>query len=162
MNSSGSIPGLIGSKIETVNVLLELNLPFFGHILPELSAIENILMPARKTSREKSQLSFALHLLEKFDLKQHKDKKPGQLSGGQAQRVAIARAMIMKPKYLFADEPTGSLDSENAKIIMDIFDWLNQQENTSIICVTHDQEFAKSTKRCLALSDGRLVRSCRT
>ena len=130
----------------------------FHYLLPELSALENILMPARKAKKEKQTKKFALQLLERFELSQHIHKRPGELSGGQAQRVAIIRAMAMKPKYLFADEPTGSLDSNNAKIIMDIFDDLNQTEGTTIICVTHDQEFAKTANRNLELFDGRFVK----
>ena len=129
----------------------------FHYLLPELTALENILMPARKAKKEKQTKTFALDLLERFELSDHMHKRPGELSGGQAQRVAIIRAMAMKPKYLFADEPTGSLDSNNAKIIMDIFDDLNQTEGTTIICVTHDQEFAKTANRNLELFDGRFV-----
>ena len=129
----------------------------FHYLLPELSALENILMPARKAKKEKQTRVFALDLLERFELSAHMHKRPGELSGGQAQRVAIIRAMAMKPKYLFADEPTGSLDSNNAKIIMDIFDDLNQTEGTTIICVTHDQDFAKAANRNLELFDGRFV-----
>lgn len=129
----------------------------FHYLLPELTALENILMPARKAKKEKQTKTFALDLLERFELSAHMHKRPGELSGGQAQRVAIIRAMAMKPKYLFADEPTGSLDSNNAKIIMDIFDDLNQTEGTTIICVTHDQEFAKTANRNLELFDGRFV-----
>lgn len=129
----------------------------FHYLLPELTALENVLMPARKAKREKQTKEFAEFLLEKFDLAQHMNKLPGQLSGGQAQRVAIARAMAMKPKYLFADEPTGNLDSNNAKVIMDIFDHLNQTEGTTIVCVTHDQEFAKAATRNLELFDGKFV-----
>lgn len=130
----------------------------FHYLLPELSALENVLMPARKAKKEKSTKEFAMQLFEKFELTDHIHKLPGELSGGQAQRVAIIRAMAMKPKYLFADEPTGSLDSKNAKIIMDIFDHLHQTEGTTIVCVTHDQEFAKAANRNLELFDGRFVK----
>ena len=129
----------------------------FHYLLPELTALENILMPAKKAKKEKKAKEFAMHLLNRFELSEHAHKRPGELSGGQAQRVAIIRAMAMKPKYLFADEPTGSLDSSNAKIIMDIFDDLNQKEGTTIICVTHDQDFAKSANRNMELFDGRFV-----
>lgn len=130
----------------------------FHYLLPELTALENILMPARKAKKEKQTKEFALQLLDQFELSDHIHKRPGQLSGGQAQRIAIIRAMAMKPKYLFADEPTGSLDSKNAEIIMDIFDHLHQTEGTTIVCVTHDQEFAKAANRNLELFDGRFVK----
>lgn len=131
----------------------------FHYLLPELTALENVLMPARKHHAERRHKDFAEYLLTQFELEEHMHKLPGQLSGGQAQRVAIARAMSMKPRYLFADEPTGSLDSKNAKIIMEIFDQLNQQENTTIICVTHDQKFARAATKSLELFDGRLMAS---
>jgi putative ABC transport system ATP-binding protein/lipoprotein-releasing system ATP-binding protein len=129
----------------------------FHYLLPELTALENVLMPARKCKAEDEHKAFAKHLLTQFELSEHMHKLPGQLSGGQAQRVAIARAMSMKPRYLFADEPTGSLDSKNAKVIMDIFDQLNQEEGTTIVCVTHDQEFAHAATMNIELFDGKLV-----
>mgnify|MGYP000405554790 FL=1 len=81
----------------------------FHYLLPEFTALENVLMPARKAGTLVEKKPYAEYLLEKFDLKEKFHQLPGQLSGGQAQRVALARALIMKPKYLFADEPTGSL-----------------------------------------------------
>ncbi|MEM9242604.1 MAG: ABC transporter ATP-binding protein [Pseudomonadota bacterium] len=129
----------------------------FHYLLPELTVLENVLMPARKTRSELKHKAFAMEILERFELTKHIDKLPGQLSGGQAQRVAVARAMVMKPRYLFADEPTGSLDVNNAKVIMDIFDHLNQDMGTTIICVTHDQQFAKAATKNLELSDGKLL-----
>jgi lipoprotein-releasing system ATP-binding protein len=128
----------------------------FHYLLPEFSSLENILMPARKAGMLAQKRAYAEHLMEKFDLKEKLHNKPGELSGGQAQRVAIARALIMQPKYLFADEPTGSLDSTNAKIVMDIFRQINKEENCTIIYVTHDQDFAKLAKRKIELVDGKL------
>ncbi len=129
----------------------------FHYLLPELTAIENILMPARKRGVEEHYYDHAMTLLERFNLIDHTHKRPSKLSGGQAQRVAIIRAIVMKPRYLFADEPTGSLDSSNARIIMDIFNHLNQEEGITIVCVTHDEEFATAATRKLILSDGQLI-----
>ena len=97
----------------------------FHYLLPEFTAYENVLMPARKAGILKEKEDFAKYLFEKFDLKEKMNELPGKLSGGQQQRVAIVRAMIMNPSYIFADEPTGSLDSVNGKKVMDIFKTIN-------------------------------------
>lgn len=128
----------------------------FHYLLSELTAIENILMPARKTNSLKMRKSYAEHLLETFGLKDKIHRFPGQLSGGEQQRVAIARALVMEPKYIFADEPTGNLDSINGKIVMDIFKDINKKGST-VIFVTHDDDFAKTAKRMIHLIDGRVV-----
>jgi len=83
--------------------------------------------------------------------------KPRELSGGEMQRVALARALIMQPQYLFADEPTGALDTINAETVMKIITDCNAKENTTVIMVTHDPDFAKMTKRQIRLADGRVV-----
>lgn len=129
----------------------------FHYLLPEFTAIENVLMPARKAGMLAEKRDYAVHLLERFDLKDKMNHRPGQLSGGQAQRVAIARALVMNPKYIFADEPTGALDSANAGIVMDIFRTINREEKCTIVYVTHDTDFAKLAKRRIALVDGALT-----
>ncbi|MDV6236563.1 ABC transporter ATP-binding protein [Leptospira ellisii] len=129
----------------------------FHYLLPEFTALENVLMPARKAGALNESQSYAEHLLEEFDLKERMDYRIGRLSGGQAQRVAIARALVMHPKYIFADEPTGALDSTNTKVVMNILEKVNREKNTTIIVVTHDNEFASRTKRQIRLVDGRIV-----
>lgn len=129
----------------------------FHYLLPEFTALENVLMPARKAGTLNESQSYAEHLLEEFDLKERMDYRIGRLSGGQAQRVAIARALVMHPKYIFADEPTGALDSTNTKVVMNILEKVNREKNTTIIVVTHDNEFASRTKRQIRLVDGRIV-----
>ena len=128
----------------------------FHYLLPEFTALENVLMFVRKVGMLVEKKPYAEYLLEKFDLQDKLHNLPGQLSGGQAQRVALARALVMKPKYLFADEPTGSLDSTNAQIVMDIFRKINAEEKCTIVYVTHDADFAKLAKRQIHLIDGRL------
>jgi putative ABC transport system ATP-binding protein/lipoprotein-releasing system ATP-binding protein len=128
----------------------------FHYLLPELNAIENILMPARKFKRELELQSKAHELLAAFGLTAQAERLPRHLSGGEQQRVAIARALIMSPKYLFADEPTGNLDSQNGQIVMDIFHKINQTKGTTIVIVTHDPDFAASAKRQIVLVDGHL------
>ncbi|MGE4169559.1 MAG: ABC transporter ATP-binding protein [Candidatus Margulisiibacteriota bacterium] len=128
----------------------------FHYLLPELTALENVLMPTRKRGLYLQKTEEAKALLASFDLKHKIDRLPSQLSGGEQQRVAIARALIMKPKYVFADEPTGNLDSANGDSVMAIFKEINQTLNTTIVMVTHDRYFAQQAKRTLHLLDGKL------
>lgn len=129
----------------------------FHYLLPELTALENVLMPARKYNRENEYRKKAIDLLGAFGITEQLDRLPRHLSGGEQQRVAIARSLIMKPKYLFADEPTGNLDSQNGKIVMDIFRSINANDGTTIVFVTHDPSFASLAKRQITLVDGRIT-----
>ncbi|MBM9578821.1 ABC transporter ATP-binding protein [Leptospira sp. 201903070] len=129
----------------------------FHYLLPEFTALENVLMPARKAGLLNEHQSYAEHLLEEFDLKDRMDYRINRLSGGQAQRVAIARALVMSPKYIFADEPTGALDSANTKVVMNILAKVNEERKTTIVVVTHDPDFAARAKRQIHLVDGRIV-----
>jgi len=129
----------------------------FHHLLPELTAIENILMPAMKTKSTEEHRKFAMEIIEEFGLTDRADSLPSQLSGGEQQRVAVARALIMQPTYLFADEPTGNLDSVNGLLVMNLFKRINKELGTTIIYVTHDQEFARMSSRQINLADGTLI-----
>ncbi|MEY4616314.1 MAG: hypothetical protein RJB66_1274 [Pseudomonadota bacterium] len=129
----------------------------FHYLLPELTALENVLMPARKFKREKEFEKKAINLLEAFGITQQLHRLPRHLSGGEQQRVAIARSLIMKPRYLFADEPTGNLDSQNGKIVMDIFQSINKNDGTTIVFVTHDPSFAQLAARQITLVDGEMT-----
>ncbi|MCX7997422.1 MAG: ABC transporter ATP-binding protein [Leptospiraceae bacterium] len=131
----------------------------FHYLIPELSALENVLLPARKFNLQKSKKEEAENLLIGFDLKEKMNRLPSQLSGGEQQRVAIARALLMKPKYLFADEPTGNLDSKNGEIVLEIFRKINQELKTTIVMVTHDKEFASLAQRRIVLKDGKIEES---
>lgn len=126
----------------------------FHYLLPELTGLENILMPARKVRREKELETYARDLIARFDLVDCTDKLPSQMSGGQQQRVAIARALIMKPRVLFADEPTGNLDSVNSETVLKIFEEANREYGTTIIMVTHDDGYAARAGRRIHLVDG--------
>lgn len=130
----------------------------FHHLLPELNALENILMPAMKTKSSVARKSFALGLLAEFGIENKADKLPSQLSGGEQQRVAIARALVMEPAYLFADEPTGNLDSVNGELVMNLFLRINREKRTTIVYVTHDKEFASLATRQIQLVDGQVHR----
>lgn len=126
------------------------------YLISELSVLENVLLPAARERRKKEKTVFALSLLDRLGLKDKIGRFPRQLSGGEAQRAAIARALIMQPKYLFADEPTGSLDSMNANLVMKMLQQANQELKATIILVTHDSEFASMAKRQIHLSDGKI------
>ncbi len=130
----------------------------FHYLLPELTALENVLMPAMKSKVHAEKIVFAIELLRQFEIENKADSFPSQLSGGEQQRVAIARALIMKPRYLFADEPTGNLDSVNGANVMAIFKRINQENGTTILYVTHDQEFASLASRKINMVDGRITK----
>lgn len=129
----------------------------FHHLLPELTALENVLMPALKSGQGKECTEFALELLNEFGIRDKAQSLPSQLSGGEQQRVAIARALVMKPRFLFADEPTGNLDSVNGLLVMNLFKRINKERGTTIIFVTHDQTFAQMASRQINLVDGLIV-----
>lgn len=129
----------------------------FHYLLPELTALENILMPARKTNRENERKEYALFLMKEFNILHCKDKLPAKMSGGELQRTAIARALIMEPEIIFADEPTGNLDSENGNKIMEIFRKVNKEFGTTIIMVTHEADYAKRADRVIHLVDGTIA-----
>ncbi len=129
----------------------------FHYLLPDLSVLENVLMPTYKTHADKAKRDEAIGLLEKFNLVHRKDHLPAQISGGERQRTALARALIMHPRYIFADEPTGSLDSVNGDIVMNILREFNQTEKTTVIYVTHNEDYAALATRQIRIKDGELV-----
>jgi len=127
----------------------------FHHLLPEMTALENVVLPCRIAGENPSEsLKRATKLLSQFGLEKRKDHYPSQLSGGEQQRVAIARALVRSPKILFADEPTGNLDSSNAQLIQDLFFELKREQKLTLVVVTHDLNFAARFPRCLELKDG--------
>lgn len=129
----------------------------FHYLIAELTALENILMPARKFEKENERRDRARELMARFGLERKEDRFPRQLSGGEQQRIAIARALVMEPRYLFADEPTGSLDSANADVVMKILRQANTERGTTVVMVTHDPGFADSADRKIQLVDGRVA-----
>ncbi len=126
----------------------------FHYLLPELTALENILLPPRKTGQQEKFRVRANELISKFGLQGHEHKFPGQLSGGQQQRVAITRALIMKPRYLFADEPTGNLDYQNGLMVLEILKEVNATQGATVVLVTHERDFSSMAKREVILKDG--------
>jgi lipoprotein-releasing system ATP-binding protein len=130
----------------------------FHHLLPEFSALENVCIPGWMAGRRKKEVEEnALSLLQMLGLGQRIDNKPNALSGGEQQRVAVARALINKPAIIFADEPTGNLDSANARELHQLFFTLRQQFNQTFLIVTHNEELAQMSDRILHMKDGKIV-----
>lgn len=129
----------------------------FHYLLSELTALENVLLPARKAGELAQREAFARELLVQVGLGDKLERLPHHLSGGEQQRVAIARALVMRPKYLFADEPTGNLDSISGNAVLDLFAKFNREFGTTIVYVTHDQEFGERAQRKIKLVDGRIA-----
>lgn len=129
----------------------------FHYLLPELSALENVLLGPRNLGLQHEKQDYAMHLLDTVGVADQAHKLPGQMSGGQQQRVAIARALIMDPKYIFADEPTGNLDSVNGERVMEILRDVKKSRKTTIALVTHEPDYSKMADREIVLSDGEIV-----
>lgn len=127
----------------------------FYNLLPVLNVVDNIILPLKLDNRKVDQ-QYLDELLQLLQLNDKKDAYPSELSGGQQQRVAIARSLITRPKLLLADEPTGNLDSENSKIVVDYLKKIHHQNDITIIMVTHDLELAKNCNRIYVLEQGKL------
>ena len=127
------------------------------NLLARTSALENVMMPLSYTAQhlsDRESRQRAEDLLRRVGLGERLDHEPSQLSGGQQQRVAIARALINHPAILFADEPTGNLDSKTSEEVLELFRRLNEEEGVTIILVTHDANVARSAKRTIRITDG--------
>jgi lipoprotein-releasing system ATP-binding protein len=130
----------------------------FHHLLPEFTALENVCIPAWIAgSRKKETISRATKLLTTLGLESRLENKPQQLSGGEQQRVAVARALINNPSIIMADEPTGNLDSANAKELHQLFIDLRDQFNQTFLIVTHNEELAQMSDRILQMKDGKII-----
>ncbi len=151
--SSLSVERMAGFRNRNIGFIFQLH-----HLMPEFSALENVAMPLmirRVPFREAKKR--ALDLLDSFGLSDRVDHKPGELSGGECQRVTVARAMAGEPEILLADEPTGSLDSENSMKLMGRILEIARSRQTTVCLVTHDREIASMTDRILRLKDGAIV-----
>ena len=126
----------------------------FHHLMPEFTVMENICMPAYINRNFKESEKYAYQLMDTLNIKEKKDKFPTNLSGGEQQRVAIARALINKPDLVLADEPSGNLDTEQAKSMHDLFNTLRNQYDQTIAIVTHNNNLAKLCDRTVTLEDG--------
>ena len=127
------------------------------HLIPAMNVLENVMLPLKYQKVERSlRIEKAKAALEAVGLGDRIHHRPQELSGGQKQRVAIARAMVTQPKILLADEPTGALDTETGKQVMEMFREINSENGTTIIIVTHDPRIGESTQRCIKILDGQL------
>ena len=128
------------------------------NLLPKLSAVENVALPLMYSGKSnKENMKVAKEYLELVGLSDKLHNKPTQLSGGQQQRVAIARALVNKPKILFADEPTGALDSKTSKDIMSLIQRVWKEQGITVIMVTHDDGLASQANRIIRVSDGKIL-----
>lgn len=130
----------------------------FHYLLPEFTALENVMMPCLinglSTARARE---MSLDVLKRVGLEHRVEHRPGELSGGEQQRVAIARAVVLKPKVILADEPTGNLDLDTGASIVDLFMMLNKEYGITSVLVTHNQEITRRLNRRIRLSDGKIV-----
>jgi len=130
----------------------------FHHLLPEFDALENVMMPGLILGKSKKELAKrASALLEEVSLGHRGTHRPGELSGGEQQRVAVARALLLDPKIVLADEPTGNLDSATSDAIHDLFFQINRDHGTTIVVVTHNPAFAQRMPRVVHMRDGKVV-----
>ena len=130
----------------------------FHQLLPEFTAIENAMLPALIGGKSKKEaVQLALPLLERLGISSRKTHKPSELSGGEQQRVAVCRALINNPKVIFADEPSGNLDTKNAKELHELFFQLRDEFNQTFVIVTHNEELAQMADRSLVMRDGRFL-----
>jgi len=130
----------------------------FHQLLPEFTALENVLIPTKIAgANEKEAIEKAYDLFEDLKISHRLNHKPNQLSGGEAQRVAVARALINSPKIIYADEPTGNLDSKNADDLHRLFFDLRDKYNQTFVIVTHNPNLAEITDRKLVMKDGLII-----
>jgi lipoprotein-releasing system ATP-binding protein len=151
-----------GKKADALAMLRNKSIGFvfqFHYLLPEFTCLKNVMLPALKLgkySKEEVEQR-AYEKLEVLGLKDQALKPTSKLSGGQQQRVSIARALINDPQIIMCDEPTGNLDSKNTQIVFDIFKQIARDYNQTIIAVTHDLDFAKSSDRTIEMTDGKIT-----
>jgi lipoprotein-releasing system ATP-binding protein len=150
---------LLGMKDEELSRFRNEKMGFvfqFHHLLSEFSALENVMIPLRVAGENKAEAEAkAADMLQSLGLSERLKHYPSELSGGELQRVAIARALIRRPQILFADEPTGNLDSANGAHVQELFFQLKESFGLTLVAVTHDPSFARKFTRTLRISDGR-------
>jgi lipoprotein-releasing system ATP-binding protein len=131
----------------------------FHHLLPEFTALENVCIPLWISGKDNKEATVqAQKILQTIGLEHRLQHKPNELSGGEQQRVAIARALVHRPKYLFADEPTGNLDSANATAIHELFKTIHNSYDITIIIVTHNEQLAGMANKTYEMIDGNITR----
>ncbi len=154
---------LTGKKQNELAAFRNANIGFvfqFHFLLPDFSCLKNVMLPALKLGKY-SEAEIEQRAYEKLKMLGVQDqalKAANKISGGQQQRVAIARALINDPAIIMGDEPTGNLDSKNSRMVFDIFEQLTHEFHQTIICVTHDPDFAKRTDRTIEMADGVILK----
>jgi lipoprotein-releasing system ATP-binding protein len=127
------------------------------HLMPQLSLWENVLLPLLPQGKiSKEQKEWAEHLIQKVGIWEQRNQKPSEMSGGECQRTAVVRALINKPKLILADEPTGALDEENANALSELLIQLSDEENITLVTVTHSSELAEQMDKKYILKGGKL------
>ncbi|MFE3325174.1 ABC transporter ATP-binding protein [Streptomyces sp. NPDC059176] len=128
----------------------------FGQLVPELTCIENVALPLRLNGTKRREAeAVALHWMERLEVDDSRAKRPGEVSGGQGQRVAVARSLVTSPRVLFADEPTGALDSLNGERVMQLLTEAARSTNAAVVLVTHEARVAAYSDREIVVRDGR-------
>lgn len=131
----------------------------FHHLLPEFDALENVMLPGLIQERPRREMEKrARRLLDEVGMGHRANHRPGEMSGGEQQRIAVARALVLEPKLLLADEPTGNLDSSTGDTMHDLFFSINREHGTTIVVVTHNPVFAESMPRVVRMKDGLVER----
>ena len=129
------------------------------HLMPSMTALENVALPLMlKGSTKEARISAAKKAMEQVGLKGYEGRRPSQMSGGQQQRVGIARALVSNPKIIFADEPTGNLDSRTTKDVMDLIGRMVKENNQTLILVTHDRSIAEYADKIVTIQDGNIIK----
>ena len=131
----------------------------FHHLLPEFSAMENVMMPALIEGKPFSESKkFAKELMEQVGVSHRLEHRPNELSGGEQQRCAIARALINRPEIVFADEPTGNLDSKNSESVLNLISGLQKEHDITFVVATHSTQVADQSERILTMGDGSIIK----
>ena len=152
-SSIADLPDLSGYRAREIGIIFQA-----FHLLPTFTAVENVQMPMFETDRsETMRTKRAVELLKSVGLEHRLDHFPAKLSGGERQRVAIARSLANGPSVLLADEPTGNLDSENTKNILELIIRLRREQNMTLVLVTHDLNIARMASRTIQMKDGLIV-----
>ena len=153
---------LTGQSSNNLSVVRNKHIGFvfqFHYLLPEFTVLDNVMLPAKKLGLKSNEEieHDAMEILRKLDVGEQANKVASRISGGQKQRIAIARSLINKPSIIMGDEPTGNLDSKNAANVFSILKELSQEQNLSLLIVTHDNDFAAKTDRIIEMEDGRII-----
>ena len=152
-----TLTGLSSSKLAHIRNRMIGFVFQFHHLLPEFNALENVMMPGLIQGRSRKEMEVpAQALLDEVGLTERATHRPGELSGGEQQRVALARALVLSPKLILADEPTGNLDSKTGGVMHDLFFEINRKHGTTIVVVTHNTAFAQSMPRMITMRDGKI------